>query len=144
MGDYADKVGMVVAPLLAYCFYAAVYVLDLCWPIKEIVPANYKPKNLLKASIKSNDGSYNFDKNELRTWIIKGYHQNMFFHTIACLIALASCAHPMMNVIAYIGTAALGMQIVSLYFLSNTFCYVFYSISATVNFILLTSSTLIY
>ena len=135
------KLSIAIAILLSSCLYALIYILDLCFPIKQIIPSAYKPKTI---SYHLANENLIVNKNELRTWIFKGYNQNMFFHTIACLIALVSCEAVIIDVLAYIGTLALWGQVISLYFFSDTLCGVCYCVSSLVNALLLAVSILIY
>ena len=103
-----NQISIAIALFLSYCGYAFIYIFELCYKIKPIIPANSKPKSLSLANPEEilfnikNEKTYATNIN-LRIWVIKGYHQNMFFYTIACLVALVSIQHPIIDVVVYIG-----------------------------------------
>ena len=84
------------------------------------------------------------DENALTSWVMRAYHENVFFYTISCLIGLIAYRDVIIVLLAYFGLLGKIGQAVGLYLSKELICKITHGVTVGCNFLILIISIINY
>ncbi len=80
----------------------------------------------------------------LPSWVIRGYHENVFFYTISCLVLLIAYRGTFAAVLPYFGLAGKLVQVVGLVLAKEIVCQIGHGCTIGANLLMLVISIINY